>query len=41
MTFENRHNSRICRPDANTRGTTYRAERPIFADRRRATTSRL
>ncbi|WP_352606743.1 hypothetical protein [Mesorhizobium sp. M0488] len=41
MTFESRHNSRICRPGADTRATTYRAERPILGDRRRATSPRL
>ncbi|WP_274534592.1 MULTISPECIES: hypothetical protein [Mesorhizobium] len=41
MTFESRHNSRICRPGANSRATTYRAERPAFADERRSTTPRL
>ncbi|MFC3326663.1 MULTISPECIES: hypothetical protein [Mesorhizobium] len=41
MAFENRHDSRICRPAASTRATTYRAERPALADRRRATSPRL
>jgi hypothetical protein len=37
MTLESRHDSRICRPAADNRATTYRAERPALADRRRAT----
>jgi len=41
MTFESRHNSRICRPGATTRATTYRSERPALSDRRRATSPRL
>ncbi|WP_275451217.1 hypothetical protein [Mesorhizobium loti] len=41
MTFENRHNSRICRPGTETRATAYRSERPALADRRRATSPRL
>ncbi|WP_263485600.1 hypothetical protein [Mesorhizobium sp. ES1-4] len=32
MTFESRHNSRICRPGADTRATAYRAERPAPAE---------
>jgi len=41
MTFESRHDSRICRPGADHRATTYRAERPALAARSRATTPRL
>ncbi|WP_352592319.1 hypothetical protein [Mesorhizobium sp. M0028] len=41
MTMESRHDSRICRPDADNRSTTYRAERPALTDRRRATTPSL
>ncbi|ESY88061.1 MULTISPECIES: hypothetical protein [Mesorhizobium] len=41
MSFESRHNSRICRPGADSRATAYRAERPALADRRRAATPRL
>ncbi|WP_264296800.1 hypothetical protein [Mesorhizobium sp. B1-1-8] len=40
MSFENRHNSRICKPAADHRATTYRAERPALA-KGRATTPRL
>jgi len=41
MTLESRHDSRICKPAADLRATTYRAERPALSDRRRATTPRL
>jgi hypothetical protein len=41
MTIESRHDSRICKPADNHRATTYRAERPALADRRRAATRRL
>jgi hypothetical protein len=41
MSFESRHDSRICRPGADSRATAYRAERPVLADRRRAATPRL
>jgi len=39
MTRERAHHSRICRPAADQRATTYRAERP--AANWRATTPRL
>ncbi|MDG4893377.1 MULTISPECIES: hypothetical protein [unclassified Mesorhizobium] len=41
MTRERAHHSRICRPAADQRATTYRAERLVLAANWRATTPRL
>ncbi|MGX5800931.1 hypothetical protein ACWGS9_06755 [Bradyrhizobium sp. Arg314] len=41
MTRERGHHSRICRPAADQRATTYRAERLALAANWRATTPRL
>ncbi|WP_280798312.1 hypothetical protein [Mesorhizobium sp. WSM3224] len=41
MTGEQAHHSRICRPAADQRATTYRVERLALAANWRATTPRL
>jgi hypothetical protein len=41
MIRESRHDSRICRPAADHRATTYRVERLALAANWRATTPRL